>query len=448
MMSSASNMSSSGLQEAFIHKFKELDDVDDDDDEILPSEAQKTMNWYSGSILLCKSMLGGGMFSLSYGCAQFGLVLTLVFIALSFALTLLSLNVLSMLALELKAQSPTTRLTFASISVMILPRFRWVLDASVIVYCGGATISYLTNIGNLLAQGLYSMSPWSLASFPLRSASLVIRALLLLLLVPLCLLKQLGSTKFAVVFGLLCIFYIVIVTLFYSPCTAFKSDTVKLLGPVNVFRMFASFPIMIFAYICQFSVFNIVNELKEVSSGALNRIFVSALCVCSTVYLLMLLPFLTFGTDVTQNFLQSLRNADGSLDPPVNAAFIFAALSLSISYVILTLPVRVSIMTLSFGDQQPQGRREVKWRVGVVLCIVLTAFGVSAALGDNVALPIEIAGLLGGNTLGFVFPFSLYIKHYGVRNDRRVLSLVVLAALVICCSLYPISLAGIIQKHT
>jgi hypothetical protein len=34
---------------------------DVDDDEIAPTEEEKTMTWYSGSILLCKSMLGGGM---------------------------------------------------------------------------------------------------------------------------------------------------------------------------------------------------------------------------------------------------------------------------------------------------------------------------------------------------------------------------------------------------
>ena len=84
----------------------------------------------------------------------------------------------------------------------------------------------------------------------------------------------------------------------------------------------------------------------------------------------------------------------------------------------------------------------------IALCIVLLTFIVSAALGDNFALPIELAGLLGGNTLGFVFPFSLYLKHYGLKNDRRVFSVVVLVALVFCCLLYPISLVGISSSRT
>jgi hypothetical protein len=122
----------------------------------------------------------------------------------------------------------------------------------------------------------------------------------------------------------------------------------------------------------------------------------------------VLLPFLTFGTDVKQNYLQSLRKPDGSQEVPVILAFVFAALSLSVSYTILSLPVRISIMTFAFGNNQPRGSRELRWRIFVVICMVFVTFGVSAPLGGNVALPIELSGLLGGNTLGFVFPFTLY----------------------------------------
>ena len=80
------------------------------------------------------------MFSLAYGSAQFGLtlVLSLVLLAASFSLVLLSLNVLSTLALECKALMPTKRVTFYSVSNMILPRFSWVLDVSVTVQPAGA----------------------------------------------------------------------------------------------------------------------------------------------------------------------------------------------------------------------------------------------------------------------------------------------------------------------
>jgi hypothetical protein len=131
------------------------------------------------------------------------------------------------------------------------------------------------------------------------------------------------------------------------------------------------------------------------------------------------LPFLTFGADVKQRFLQSTHWPDGSQEIPLIVVFIFAALALSVSYALLSLPVRASIMTFVFGNKQPDGSREVRWRVFITICMLLVSFGSSAALGDNLSLPIEIAGLLGGNTLGFVFPFTLYLKHYGLKMTSR-----------------------------
>jgi len=386
------------------------------------------------------------MFTLAYGSSQFGLVLAVVFLAGSFSLTWLSLKVLSQLALDFKALSPNSSFNFASMSHAILPRFSWVLDASLIIFCGGAIISYLTNIGNLFSQAFYNIAPWDLASFSRRDVSMIIRTVLLVLILPLCLLKQLGSTKFAAAFGLCCIFYIIILIVIYSPCTAARTDMAPLMTPAGPFQMLATFPVMIFAYNCQFCVFHMVNELKNVTSARLNRVFVTALIICTTVYSLMLLPFLTFGANVKQNVLFTLTKFDGSFEAPVIASLIFAALSLSISYVLLLLPVRISIMALAFGTRQPDGSRELRWRVFIVICIVLVTFGTSALLGDNVALPLEIAGLLGGNTLGNVFPFILYLKHYGLKNDKRLLSVVVLVALIFCCLLYPICLYGTISK--
>jgi amino acid permease len=352
--------------------------------------------------------------------------------------------VLALLALESKALSPTKRISFTSMSSMILPRFSWVLDAGVLVQCGGAMVSYLSNASNLFAQGFYSIHRWDVASFSLRNTSLVIGAALLACLLPLCLMKQLGSTKLPSIFGLACIFYILIMTMFYSPCTAAKSEVAQLITPAGFFQIFASFPLMIFVYGCQPIVFHVVNELKDASKTRLNQVFVAALGFCSFIYAVcMLLPFLTFGTDVKQNYLQSLRKPDGSQEVPVILAFVFAALSLSVSYTILSLPVRISIMTFAFGNNQPRGSRELRWRIFVVICMVFVTFGVSAALGGNVALPIELSGLLGGNTLGFVFPFTLYLKHFGLKNDKPLLTVTVLAALVFCCLLYPICLIGI-----
>jgi amino acid permease len=385
------------------------------------------------------------MFSLAYASSQLGFVLTVAFLPVLLSLTFLSLHVLSVLALEFKALWPTRRLSFASLSHTILPRFIWVLDVSTMIFCVGAIISYLTNVGTLLAEAFHNISPWNLSSFSLRNSSLVIRAVLLVLLAPLLLSKRLESSQYASLFGLFCIFYILILILIYSPFTAARTDIATLVKPVGTLQALSVLPLVIFAYTCQHNVFHIFNELRDVQKQKLNQIYLGGLGTCTAVYLISVLPYFTFGTDVKHNFLLNLRKPDGSVEAPVTVALIFSSFSLSMTYVLLLLPVRMSIMALAFGDQQPYGSREVRWRACIVLCIVLATFGVSAALSDNVALPIEIAGLLGGNTLGFVFPFILYLKRYGFRKGKRSLSLVVCGALLFCILLYPISLVGMLH---
>jgi amino acid permease len=388
------------------------------------------------------------MLSLAFGCAQFGLALAVSFLVIAACLTLLSLNVLALLALDFKKLYPGQRPTFYSISSSIFPRFSWVLDFSSLVFCSGAVIAYLNNVGKMLALSLWNIVRWDRATFSQEKAALVIQAGIVLLLAPLCLMKNLGSAKYLSIAGLLCIIYIVIMTLFYVPCTAARANMQPLLNPAGVLEVFVTFPLFIFAFICQMSVFTVVNELKDPSPARLNKVFFSAVGTCSVIYLLcMVLPFLTFGPGVQSNYLASLVGSDGSIDGAVTVSYIATAASLSISFVLLMLPIRVSFMMLVLGNKLLEDSLVTRWRVSTIVCTLLISFGTSALLGENLTLPIEIAGLLGGNTFGFVFPFALYLKHYGLKTDKRIMSYSVLLSLVFCCLLYPVSLAGILNPE-
>ena len=74
---------------------------------------------------------------------------------------------------------------------------------------------------------------------------------------------------------------------------------------------------------------------------------------------------------------------------------------------------------------------------------MLLSFGLAVLLGDNLSLPISIAGLFGGNTMCFIMPFILYLKAKGF-NKKDKFSITVMVTLVFCFLLYPICLTGII----
>jgi hypothetical protein len=101
---------------------------------------------------------------------------------------------------------------------------------------------------------------------------------------------------------------------------------------------------------------------------------------------------------------------------------------------------------LIFGNNQPTGKKEKTYRVSLVIVLMLLSYGLAALLGKNLSLPINLAGLLGGNTMAFVMPFILYLKAKGF--DRKSgFSLAVMGTLIFCFLLYPVCLTGIIYAE-
>jgi len=377
------------------------------------------------------------MFAMAAGCANFGILLGVGFLVLAALITWLSLRVLSYLALDYKDSNPN----FYSVSETLMPRLKWLVDVALIINCFGGNIAYVQTFGKLLSEGLMGVINWDVNSMSKESVALIIQAIILVILAPLCMMKEISSTRIANMIGLGCIVYIVIMTFFYTPCDAASTE---LLGPGSILGAMGSFPTFIFAYACQQNVFTVSNELKDANLKRLNTIAVSSTVTGFIIYLpVMLLPFLTFGTAVQSNYLYNFAKEGEALPIPVVIAFIFASLSVSISYVLLLQPVRASIMSLAFGGNQPTGNKERNLRVSIVAGLMLLSYGIAILLGDNLKLPINIAGLLGGNTMCFIMPFLLYLTKYGYDMKNK-FTVAVVVTLAFCALLYPVCLTGII----
>jgi len=413
------------------------------DPNVKPVSAERQGTVLAGYTVITKSMIGAGMFSMAAGCASFGLLLGIFFVFLAAAITWLSIRVLSMLALEYRESNPT----FYSVSSTLVPKAKWLIDLALIINCFGGVTAYVQTFGTLLATGLCGVIQWDQKSFSLNNAALAIQAAILLALAPLCMMEEISSTKIPNMVGLGCIGYIFIMTFFYVPCTAAKADFGELLGPGAALTLFSSFPTFIFSFACQQNVFNVANELKDADMKKLNRIGMASVCSGLVIYLpLMILPFLTFGRAMDTTYLIYLKNPDGTVDIPVMIAYVCAALSVSISYVLLLQPVRCSIMSLAYGANQPTGKKEKTIRMALVAFLMALSYVLAYVLGENINLPIHLAGLLGGNTMCFVMPFILYLRKYGF-NKRSKFSLAIMATLVFCFLLYPICLTGIIYRE-
>jgi amino acid permease len=345
------------------------------------------------------------------------------------------------LALEYRRESPT----FYSVSEKILPKARWVVDVALIINCLGGAIVYVQTAGNLMSFAI--IAAFDLGSSPnamsQRYIAMIVQAVMIMALAPLCMLREISSTKIPNLIGLTCLLYIMICTFFYTPCT--MADD-KLLVPGDALIALGSFPTFIFAFTCQQNVFTVANELKNANLKRLDMVSMLSTGTGFLVYMpMMILPFLTFGYDIQSNYLYNL-DTSGKVDIPIIIAFVFASVSVSISYVLQVQPTRRSLVSLINGSKlPPPGRRESNVRIGLVTVILLTTYGLAVGLGDDLSLPINISGLLGGNTMCFVMPFLLYLSRYGWRRSEW-FSNCVLATLVFCIALYPVCLTGIIYE--
>jgi amino acid permease len=385
----------------------------------------------SGYSILTKSMIGSGLFVMAYGCSKFGIILGSIMLAVATLITWISLRTLSILAIDRIDEEPS----FYSISEKLVPKYRWVIDVAVIVNCLGASTGYVITAGDFLSIGLYNMFQWQNASFAMSNTKKIIQAAMIVSLAPLCLMKEMSGTKIANLVGLTCLLYIVITTFVYCDLQEMSSD---LLYMDNFLTAIGSFPTFIFAFSCQMNVFQIANELKNPTVKRMNIISLSSTLTGLMIYIpIMILPFLTFGSQIKPNFLTNL----GPDKIAVQIAYVLAAISVSISYVLQVHPLRRSILSLYYGASCPSKSEEKRNRYIVVSIILMVTFGIAVGL-DKIDVVTNFTGLLGGNTMCFLMPSILYLRRFGFQTDR--FSILVMAVGVFSIILYPLCLTGII----
>jgi amino acid permease len=247
--------------------------------------------------------------------------------------------------------------------------------------------------------------------------------------------KEMSGTKIANLVGLTCLLYIVITTFVYCDLHSASTD---LLYMDNFLSAVGSFPTFIFAFACQMNVFQIANELKNPTVKRMNVVSASSTLTGLIIYIpIMIIPFLTFGNSIEPNYLTNLDQSK----IPVQIAYIFAAISVSISYVLQVHPLRRSILSLYYGSRAPPKSEEKRNRYIVVSAILIVTFGIAVGL-DKIDVVTNFTGLLGGNTMCFLMPAILYLRRFGFKTD--VFSILVMAVGVFSIILYPLCLTGII----
>lgn len=389
---------------------------------------------FSGYTVMAKSLLGSGMLSIAFACAKSGLIIGVILLVFAAVLTWISLHVISKLCLEF----PSTDITFYSITERVLPRFRWLLDVAVIIDCLGSAICFVQVMGGLLGDAFEHM--FGLGPFSKWSLDVLVQCCLVLLLYPLCLMKEITNTKIANIIGLTCLVYVTVLAMVYTDVSKFAST---MLYPKNgsIWAVVSAFPVMIFAFSCQQNLLSVASEMKGATIGKLSIVTVGAVGTGLLLYVpIMILPFVTFGYPgpKAQTIFDLLPQTT-----PVKIGMICASLAVSISFVLVIHPIRRSVMSLVYGSEFPTGSIEFRARIIIVTVIVAVSVGVAIAAGKSLDTTLAFTGLLGATTCGFTMPCVLFLVHFGF-SAKSAISVTVAVMLVFCILLYPLGITAII----
>ncbi|KAF4736196.1 hypothetical protein FOZ63_022765 [Perkinsus olseni] len=387
-----------------------------------------------GYSVLTKSMIGSGMLGMAYAGCQWGFVMGILACLVTAGITYFTVYVLAVMAMEYMSAS-NGELSFFNVAKFVSPKTSWLIDLGVAVKAFGASVAYIQIVGSLMAEVV--LQGFSLG-IDRQIVKYIVQIVLVVLLAPAVYCKSITSTKAVNMFGIANLAYLALLSIVYARPSW---DNVTL-WPLSVSGLFSRLPVFIFCFSCQQNLYKVCNELRYPTLGKLEKMGIwtvlSGLVIYTTV---MIFPYMTFGENVDSNFLHNLPLESY----PVKLGYIAASLSLGINLPLAMHPCRNSLTVLWYKGNVPSDPvKERRFRV-MLTTLLLASITILGMAVDSLGIIMELAGLLGGNTMCYVMPTYLYCVMFTGQRDWSWY----LSAFSFCffMLLYPVCLISIIQQH-
>jgi len=232
------------------------------------------------------------------------------------------------------------------------------------------------------------------------------------LLLPLSMIDSINQLRFASLFGVSCILYMIVVV-FYIFSREGMSPTLGGLrviepkcGIEGVVRMST---LAVFAYCCQPNIPSIYVELEKRSFRRMDKVSVRAMILCFFIYVLMgISGFLAFGDDTSTNIIQNLRSRV-RYDPVVMVGFAGMTCAVILAFPLNIFPIRYCVETICVFHWEALENHRAKLRVGITTFVVLMAW-ISAVLIPSLSTVFSLVGAFSGSVVCYIAPAMFIIK--------------------------------------
>ncbi|KAL0915274.1 hypothetical protein M5K25_015679 [Dendrobium thyrsiflorum] len=387
---------------------------------------------------LATSIIGAGIMALPATMKVLGLVLGFIAIVV--------MGVLSEISIELlvRFSNLTKSASYGEVvqSALGFP-MRILSEICIIINNAGILVVYLIIIGDVMSGSpdhvgvfdqLFGHGVWDLRK-------LVILAVAVLFLAPLCALEKIDSLSFtsAASVALAIVFVVVSCAIAFVKLVEGRIAKPRM-GPdfaskAAILDLLVVIPIMTNAYVCHFNVQPIYNELKGRSPQKMDRVGRITTFLCVLVYFSTAVSgYLLFGADTESDVL---TNFDKDLGIQFSSILNYVIRIGYVLHLVLVFPVihfslRQTVSVLLFKEPLPQGRVKTLALTTALLGIIY----LGSTMVPNIWVAFKFTGATTGLSLGFIFPclIALRLDKQGVnltRGERLLLWIMLSWALLV-----------------
>ncbi|XP_023579356.1 sodium-coupled neutral amino acid transporter 1 [Octodon degus] len=383
-------------------------------DEYIPGTTSLGMSVFN----LSNAIMGSGILGLAFALANTGILLFLILLTSVTLLSIYSINLLLICSKE------TGCMVYEKLGEQVFGTTgKLVIFGATALQNIGAMLSYLFIVRNELPAAIkFLMGEEEKFSAWYVDGRLLVVMVTFGIILPLCLLKNLGYLGYTSGFSLSCMVFFLIVVIykkFQLPCplpqlnSTISANSTSMCTPKYVTfnsKTVYALPTIAFAFVCHPSVLPIYSELKDRSQKKMQMVSnISFFAMFVMYFLTAIFGYLTFYESVQSDLLHKYQSKDDILILTVRLAVIVA--------VILTVPVLFFTVRSSLFELA----KKTKFNLCRHVLVTITLLVVLNLLVIFIPSMKDIFGVVGvtsANMLIFILPSSLYLKITNQDGDK------------------------------
>ncbi|XP_052016222.1 sodium-coupled neutral amino acid symporter 1 [Apodemus sylvaticus] len=383
-------------------------------DEYIPGTTSLGMSVFN----LSNAIMGSGILGLAFALANTGILLFLILLTSVTLLSIYSINLLLICSKE------TGCMVYEKLGEQVFGTTgKLVIFGATSLQNTGAMLSYLFIVKNELPSAIKSLmgEEDAFSAWYVDGRVLVVMVTFGIIL-PLCLLKNLGYLGYTSGFSLSCMVFFLIVVIykkFQTPCmnveqnSTLSANVTDACTPKYVTfnsKTVYALPTIAFAFVCHPSVLPIYSELKDRSQKKMQMVSnISFFAMFVMYFLTAIFGYLTFYEKVQSDLLHKYQSTGDILILTVRLAVIVA--------VILTVPVLFFTVRSSLFELAKKTKFHLCRHV-LVTIILLVIINLLVIFIPSMKDIFGVVGVTSANMLIFILPSSLYLKITNQDGDK------------------------------